>query len=218
MARPAKFSREQLQKAALALVDEHGLAGLSMRSLAAAVGTGAMTLYNHVADRADLDTLLVDAVMSKARWKRGVSYDDWRDEVRVVATAIWRAGRAHPQVVPLILTRRSRSLALAESSEALLRGLARSGRSGAELLVAFRTVTGLIAGLAQVELAGPLSVQAGEEPRQVIDRFRALPAERFPHLIEIASAAAKSNAEREFKRALELVIAGLAGAPTKPKR
>jgi AcrR family transcriptional regulator len=218
MGRPPKFSRDQLQKAALALVDEHGLAGLSMRSLAAAVGTGAMTLYNHVADRAELDALVIDAAMSEARWKRPASYDDWRDEVRAVATAIWRAVRAHPHVVPLILTRRSRSPALAESSEALLHGLARSGRSGAELLVAFRTVSGFIAGLAQVELAGPLSVQAGEKPAEVIDRFRALPADRFPHLIEIANAAVRSNAKREFKLGLELVIAGLSATSTKRKR
>lgn len=218
MGRPAKFSRAQLQKAALALVDERGLDALSMRSLAAAVGTGAMTLYNHVADRAELDALVIDAVMAEARWKRSASYDDWRDEVRAVATTIWRAVRAHPHVVPLILTRRSRSPALAELSEALLRGLARSGRSGAELLIAFRTVSAFIAGMAQVELAGPLSVQAGEEPQEVIDRFRALPADRFPHLIEIATAAMRSTAEREFKRGLEVVIAGLSAASVKGER
>ena len=208
MGRPPKFSRDQLKKAALAIVDEHGLAALSMRSLAAAVGTGAMTLYNHVSDRAELDALVVDAVMSEARWKPA-RYDDWRDEVRAVSSAIWRAIRSHPQAVPLILTRRSRSPALAELSEALLHGLARSGRSKAELLIAFRAITAYLAGMAQVELAGPLSVGAGEQPLEVIERFRALPADRFPHLREIASAAVRSSAEREFKAGLELIIAGL---------
>lgn len=217
MGRPPKFSRDQLKKAALAIVDEQGLAALSMRSLAAAVGTGAMTLYNHVADRAELDALVVEAVMSGARWK-SKKFDDWRDEVRVVATAIWRAGRAHPHAIPLILTRRSRSPALAGLSEALLHGLARSGRSHAELLVAFRAVSAFIAGMAQSELAGPMSVQAGELPREVIDRFRALPPDRFPHLIEIATAARRSSAEREFRAALELIIAGLSGTPATRRR
>ncbi|HEX6535049.1 MAG TPA: TetR/AcrR family transcriptional regulator C-terminal domain-containing protein [Gemmatimonadaceae bacterium] len=217
MGRPPKFSREQLKQAALAIVDEHGLAALSMRSLAAAVGTGAMTLYNHVADRAELDALVVDGVMSEARWKRA-RYDDWRDEVRAVSTAIWRAIRSHPRAIPLILTRRSRSPALAELSEALLRGLARSGRSKADLLIAFRAVSGFLAGLAQAELAGPLSVGAGEQPLEVIERFMALPADRFPHLIEIANAATRSSAEREFKAGLELLIAGLSAPPPKRRR
>ncbi len=210
MGRPAKISREQLQTAALALVDEHGLAGLSMRSLAAALGTGAMTLYNHVADRAELDALVIDAVMSEARWAPE-PHEDWREEVRAVATAIWRSVRAHPHVVPLILTRRSRSRAMADLSEALLRGLARSGRSGERLLIAFRAVSGFIAGLAQAELAGPLSLQAGEQPQEVIDRFRALPADRYPNLIEIANAAATSDAEEEFRCGLDIILSGLSG-------
>src|SRR5512147_1269135 len=40
MAPRAKFTRAQLQEAALALVDEQGLAALSMRTLAGALGTG----------------------------------------------------------------------------------------------------------------------------------------------------------------------------------
>jgi AcrR family transcriptional regulator len=206
--RPARFSREQLQAEALAIVDERGLAALSMRSLADALGTGPMTLYNHVRNRADLDVLLVDAVFAEARWPR-TARADWRDEVEAIAAAGWRAARAHPSVVPLILTRRSRSLPLLELSEALLAALARSGRSGRELLVAFRAVTALTVGFAQAELAGPLSVEAGERAADVIARFRALPAERYPRLREIASAAVTSDPEREFREGLRALLAGL---------
>lgn len=51
MGRPARFTHAQLQAAALRLLDREGLAGLSMRSLAAELGTGAMTLYNYVPQR-----------------------------------------------------------------------------------------------------------------------------------------------------------------------
>lgn len=206
MGRPARFSHQQLQAAALALVDAHGLGGLSMRTLAAELGTGPMTLYNYVADREELDLLVVEAVMAKARWPR-TAHADWRDDVRALATATWRAVRAHPNATPLILTRRSRSPALIELSEALLAALARSGRSRRQLLIAFRAVTALVMGFAQVELAGPLSV---EPAKSVIDRFRALPAERFPHLREIAKAAETSEPAGEFRRGLDLLLAGLA--------
>ena len=215
MGRPAKVKREQLQTAALALLDTHGLAGLSMRSLAAAVGTAPMTLYNHVASRADLEALVVDAVLAEADW-RGASQNDWRSDVRTIATALWRAVRAHPHAIPLIPTRRGRAQALLEPSEALLDALARSGRSGEALLVAFRTVIGFVLGFAQAELGGPLADAAGEPSSETIARFRALPRFRYPRLVEIADAATASDAESEFAAGLELLVGGLAA--TLPRR
>ena len=61
----------------------------------------------------------------------------------------------------------------------------------------------------QAELAGPLSLHAAESADDTIARFRALPPERFPHLIEIASAAIESTAEEEFNAGLDLLLAGL---------
>ncbi len=208
MGRPAKFTHSQLQAAALRLLDRDGLSGLSMRSLAAELGTGAMTIYNYVPQREGLDLLVIEAVVAKARWEQR-PFADWKQEVRTIAFALWRAVRTHPNAIPLILTRRSRSPAVFEVTEALLAALARGGRSGAELLIAFRAVSALVMGLAQAELAGPLSLQAKESAEETIARFQALPAERFPHLIDIAAAALESTAEEEFRASLELLLAGL---------
>lgn len=208
MGRPAKFTHAQLQSAALRLLDQQGLAGLSMRALATELGTGAMTLYNYVPQREGLDLLVIEAVIAQVRWERG-PFADWKDEVRAIASALWRAVRAHPNAIPLILTRRSRAPAMFEVTEALLTALARSSRSGADLLVAFRAVSALVMGLAQAELAGPLSLQAMESAEDTIARFRALPADRFAHLIDIASAALGSTPEQEFQASLDLLLAGL---------
>jgi AcrR family transcriptional regulator len=212
MGRRAKFSREQLKAAALAIVDAHGLAGLSMRTLAAALGTGPMTIYNHVRDRADLDVLVVEAVLAGMRRPRA-RRDDWRGEARDVATAMWRAVRAHPHAIPLILTRRSRSTEALDVAESLLTALARSGRSGQALLVAFRAVTAFTMGFAQVELTSPFAVAAGEAPRTVIGRIRALPAARYPRLIEMAGAALTSKSEREFRAGLDALLASISEPP-----
>ncbi|HEY2772624.1 MAG TPA: TetR/AcrR family transcriptional regulator C-terminal domain-containing protein [Candidatus Binatia bacterium] len=208
MGRPPKISRERLQSAALALVDAHGLEGLTMRALADAVGTAPMTLYNHVEDRADLEALVVDAVLTGVR-RPSRARERWQDEVRDLATAMWRAVRAHPAAIPLILVRRSRSRGTLELSEALLAALARSRRSRQRLLVAFRAVTAMVMGFAQVELAGPLALRAGEPSAEVIERMRALPKQRFAGLVEIATAARRSSPEREFAQGLDILIAGL---------
>jgi AcrR family transcriptional regulator len=217
MGRPAKFDREQLKAAALALVDEQGLASLSMRTLAAALGTGAMTLYNYVETRQDLEILVVEAVMADVRWPKAMPAD-WRDEVRVIAKALWQAVRSHPHAIPLILTRRSRTPAVFDAAEALLRALGRSGRAGHELLVAFRAVFALLIGMAQAELAGPLTLHAGESAEETVARFRALPPDTYPRLIDIATAASASSAEAEFHAALDLLIEGLAAKRTAVKR
>lgn len=201
----AKFMRAQLQEAALGIVDREGLPALSMRSLAGALGTGPMTLYNYVRDRDDLDALVVEAVLAEVRLPR--EKGDWRADVTAIVEATWRTVRRHPNVIPLVLTRRTLHETTLVWAEALLRALARSGRSGADLLVAFRTVSGFVMGFAQAQLADPLT---SDEDRVDIARAKALPTERFPHLIEIAGAAAKLGADREFRAGLDIVMAGLA--------
>ncbi|NYI96932.1 AcrR family transcriptional regulator [Streptomonospora nanhaiensis] len=213
MPAPRRFSRARLQEAALALVDAEGLDALSMRSLAAALGTGAMTLYNYVEGREGLEALLVEAVMAEAVCE-GVPSDDWRADVRALARATWRSVRAHPDVIPLILTRRTFDEPTLLQGEALLDALARGGRTGRDLLVGLRVVTGYVMGFAQAELAGPLSAGRGESVAEITDRVRALPPERFPRLIDAAAAASGSDPGAEFEAGLDVVIAGLDAAPS----
>ena len=46
----ARFTLDEVQAAALEIVDRDGLSALSMRTLGTALGTGPMTLYNYVAE------------------------------------------------------------------------------------------------------------------------------------------------------------------------
>ncbi|WP_327149315.1 TetR/AcrR family transcriptional regulator [Nocardia sp. NBC_01329] len=207
MPAPRKFSREQLQAAALALVDERGLGALTMRNLATELGTGAMTIYNYVDGREGLEELVTAAVMGETRWIENAG--DWPTQVRAVAEGMWQAIRAHPHAIPLILTRRGSDIPTLAPAEALLRALAGSGRSGIELLVAFRAVSGFVTGFAQAELTSPLAARTGEDRGAAAARVAELPADRFPKLIEIAQAAAVSAPEAEFRAGLEIVLAGL---------
>jgi AcrR family transcriptional regulator len=215
MPAPRKFTRERLRTAALDLVDEEGLDALTMRSLAKRLGTGPMTIYNYVDGREGLEELVTEAVMAQVDWTGDASgaSDDWRSRVRAIAEAMWRAVRAHPGTIPLILTRRSLDTGTLRPAEALLDALAGSGRSGTDLLVAFRVVQGFIIGLAQAELPGPLTARGGEErggeAEVVTARVAGLPAERFPHLIEMAHAAERSDPQAEFHAGMEIVIGGL---------
>ncbi|MEU1203754.1 TetR/AcrR family transcriptional regulator C-terminal domain-containing protein [Nocardia sp. NPDC005825] len=188
----------------MALVDEHGLGGLTMRNLATELGTGAMTIYNYVDGREGLEELVAEAVMSQARWTE--TGDDWVAQVAAIAEGMWRAVRAHPHAISLILTRRTVDIATLAPAEALLQALSRSGRSGYDLLVAFRAVSGYVAGIAQAQLTSPLSAASANAD---IARIAALPEPRFPKLIEIAEAASDSDPQDEFRDGLQLILNGL---------
>jgi hypothetical protein len=135
---------------------------------------------------------------------------DWQDEARAVALAVWRAFRAHPQAIPLILTTSSRSAATLRVMEAMMQALARGGRTGRDLLIAFRAVTGIIIGAAQAEVAGPLAAQAGETAETIFDRYSSLPVDSFPLVISVAASAAITDPEDEFTSTLATVLRGLA--------
>jgi AcrR family transcriptional regulator len=68
---PAALSRARLVAAALDLVQEEGIDGLSMRALADRLAVKAASLYWHVRDRGELLELLADAILSRAQQVAG---------------------------------------------------------------------------------------------------------------------------------------------------
>ena len=204
----ARFSVAEVATQALEIVDRDGLGGLSMRTLAAALGTGPMTLYNYVKDRDELEALVAEAVIASVEVP--ASLQDWRHDVRAIATAIWQTVRRHPNVVPLVLTRRTVSASSYAAAEHLVDALARGGLEGVDLLAAFRAVLGLVMGSAQAELAGPLaSPDRNSEQVAVASRIGRLAGGEHPLLAALAVTSQQSNAAADFERALDMLLAGV---------
>lgn len=205
----ARFTIDEIQAAALQIVDRDGLAGLSMRTLAAALGTGAMTLYNYVRDRDQLEELVAEAVIAGVELP-DVPSGDWLDDVRAIATAMWQRVRAHPNAIPLVLTRRTVSPTSYAAAERLVEALSRGNLDDTALLGAFRAVLSLVMGSAQVEIAGPLAGPGREEQqRQVAARIGALASDRHHRLAALAEVSQRSSAPADFRRALDLLLAGI---------
>ncbi|MEU3186287.1 TetR/AcrR family transcriptional regulator C-terminal domain-containing protein [Streptomyces sp. NPDC006923] len=200
----ARFTLAEIQQHALAIVDREGLAGLTMRSLAASLHTGPMTLYNYVKGREALEELVVDAVA--ARVDTPALTDDWAADTRAAAGALWRTVRAHPAAVPLVLTRRTSSATGLAPAEALASALTRSGLADADLLAAFRAVMAFVMGLAQAEVAGPLAPEGAAAAEA--ERIGALTEGTLPALSRLSSVSA-AHAHEEFDRGLALVLAGI---------
>jgi AcrR family transcriptional regulator len=204
----ARFTVEEVRARAIQIVDRDGLAGLSMRSLATALGTGPMTLYNYVKDREELEGLVADSVLADVDLPR--STGDWLADVKSTASAIWRAVRQHPNAAPLVLTRRTVSAAGYLPAERLIESLSRAGLSDLDLLAAFRAVLSLVMGATQVELAGPLPVDRDEANVAGAQRIGDLAEADHPHLATLAVTSQNSTMAADFDRALDMLLGGIA--------
>jgi len=210
----ARFTIDDIASAALGIVDESGLGALSMRTLAAALGTGPMTMYNYVADKEGLEELVVAAVVADVEVPAPT--DDWRHDVHAVATAMWRAVRAHPAAIPLVLTRRMASATGFAIVEALVETLGRAGLSDGDRLSAFHAVLGLVTGAAQSELAGPFTGGAAEAAAAI----GAVAGTKFPHLAALSKVAIQTSVEADFDGGLRMLLDGIAvrAAPKRARR
>ncbi|OBI66280.1 TetR/AcrR family transcriptional regulator [Mycobacterium sp. E796] len=212
----ARFTVGEVREQAMDIVDRDGLSALNMRSLATALGTGPMTLYNYVRDREELESLVAEAVLADV--KVPPPSEDWLADVKCIAIAIWEAMRRHRNAVPLVLTRRTVSNESFAPAEQLVATLVRGGLADRDLLAAFRGVLSLIMGAAQVELAGPAAVG---DPEQVnIDdagRIARLAGDAHPHLAALAFTSQQSSMPADFSRALDMLLAGIQTCADAPR-
>jgi AcrR family transcriptional regulator len=102
---PAGLSRDRVCNEALALVDQEGLAALSMRRLGARLGVEGMSLYRHVRNKDDLLDALHAAVLGDLQPAGEVAEGDWRALLAGLASALRAALLRHPNVVALFATR-----------------------------------------------------------------------------------------------------------------
>ena len=208
----ARFTTEEIAAAALDIVDTQGLSALSMRSLAAALDTGPMTVYNYVADKEGLEELVVAAVVAQVRLPDPT--DDWRHDAYAIADAMWRGIRAHPGAIPLVLTRRTLSATGFAAADALIATLARAGLADRDRLAAFHAVLGFVVGAAQAELAGPLT--RGRDAADAAARIGSVAAGTYPNIEALAKVATKMSVDEDFDRGLRMLLDGIATRRSDP--
>ncbi|MGK5679164.1 TetR/AcrR family transcriptional regulator C-terminal domain-containing protein [Actinoplanes sp. URMC 104] len=95
------LSREQIVRAAIELLDAEGPAGLSMRRLGTKLGSGATSLYWHVANKDELLELAVDEVLGEI-YVPDPGDTSWRMGASICANGMRAALLRHPWVIGLL--------------------------------------------------------------------------------------------------------------------
>src|SRR6202022_656545 len=98
-----QLTRSMILQAALSIVDRDGVDRCAMRRLGVALGRDPVMLYRHVANKAAVLDGVAEIVLAQ------LSVDDtdpdWAAQLRTVARDFRHLALAHPNVVPLLVTR-----------------------------------------------------------------------------------------------------------------
>ena len=196
------LTRSKIAEEALKLLDEVGLDGLSMRKLGAKLGVEAMSLYNHVKNKADLLDAVHEMLMGRLLGSLAATPEaDWRLVARGMTSAFLETMKAHPQAIPLFASRS----AIAPGSLVALDGaigiLMRAGFTPGQSLYAFQTLFALTIGHALFHYG----------PRGSDSYARAEEYAKYPHLAQIGMPAsgADQDPDAEFAFGIQAVIDGL---------
>lgn len=222
-----RITKTMVLTAALRIIDDDGVDGLSMRRLGKALHRDPMALYRHAPSKA----ALLDGVAELVFEQLTVDPDnaDWAAELRTIARDFRHLALAHPRVVPLLVTRPlatplgMRPPGTLRPLEDVLELLTRAGFTGADALHIYRALFGFLYGHVLNELQ-----EIVENHDETDDLLRLglhrLPIREFPILRNLAPELADYDGAAELERGLDILLTGLVstltpapGRPTNPE-
>lgn len=119
------LTANEIVDAALEVIDEDGLAKLSMRRLGARLGVDPMAIYHHIDDKQTLLSLVVAQVL--AEMPRVDTGRPWSTQVRDWSIAYWKIASRHRDVIGAALTDPIIARGAQRATEPLIETIAKSG-------------------------------------------------------------------------------------------
>ena len=205
-------TRAATLRAALQIIDDEGVAGLSMRRLGQALSCDPMSLYRHAPNKDALLDSVAELVLLDLTVD--VTDADWPGQLRKLTHQFRKLALAHPNMVPLLITRPLATplanwpLGALRPLEGVLELLTRAGFSEADALRIYRMVFGSMQGHVLNELQ--TLVVNDEEPEPLLRLgLHRLPLREFPRIRQLAPVLAAYDGEAELDRRMDIMITGL---------
>jgi AcrR family transcriptional regulator len=213
--RRAPLSRERVLRAAVAMADEAGIDAVSMRKLAEELGVVPMALYKHVAGKDQLIDGMVDLVIGE--------FDppdpglDWKSAVRQRVLAARRAVLRHPWARQAIESRTHRTPVVLGYMDSMAGAFLTGGFSADLTHHVMHALGNRIWGFSPELFDEPRDDDAPAPTPEAQEAMAREFAERFPHILAIATAATAGDLSRvgqgcdeqfEFEFALDLLLDG----------
>jgi AcrR family transcriptional regulator len=209
--RPAKapLSRDVIVSTALHILERDGPSGLSLRRIAAALDTGAASLYVYVANLEELHALMLDRALAAVPSKKPGSLP-WRERLKAILLAYFRAlyeRRGLAQLALSTIAAGPNSLRIWD----LLLGLLKEGGAddieaawGLDLLTLYVTA---IAAEQSIRREGDRGL------RGVKSALATVSVDQFPFVFALKEALLSGGGDTRAHWALDVIIDGIAGGP-----
>ena len=195
---------------AVELLDDRGVAGLTMRRLADRLGSGVMSLYWHVDNKADVCDLALDAVLEYRGPPQTGESRDWRGDV-VHMLEDWRASMLRHPWSASLLPGRALGPNILGRLELLGESLSRAGVGDAEMNVAIWSLWNYVMGATITRTSFDLSDDDRAAGQQRLSRF----SERYP-TIERSRLLLDDDWGGAFTKGLDFLLDGLAPGRARP--
>jgi AcrR family transcriptional regulator len=192
---------ERMVQAAIDLIDAEGLDALTVRRLAADLGTGSASLYRHVASRDELLVLVVDDVLGEiTRPARGLPP---RERIEATFARLRALLLRHPNLVPALPTAPLQGPNARRGIEHNLALFLEAGFAPHDALAAYLVLLDYVLGCVMFDSA-QLRRHGGDS-----NFNRDLPAADYPATNKVRDAVATVTSEATFAHGLRSFIDGL---------
>jgi TetR/AcrR family tetracycline transcriptional repressor len=210
-----RLTKSAVVEQALTLADDEGPEALTIRRLAEALGVTPMAIYWHFKNKEQLVTAVANHVMSEVAPDRDPGAP-WQEQLRSMVEALVRVVRAHPSGPALLAAADKASVeTFSRATDAALGLLQEAGFTLGE---GFQVASYLLhhtVGLVERE-PGRIPGMSEEESVECLRQHRlaleALPADRYPRLVEYAATLEDHpDLEAYYAFGVDLMMAGVQG-------
>ncbi|WP_405057744.1 TetR/AcrR family transcriptional regulator [Kribbella sp. NBC_01505] len=215
--RPVKepLTRERIVDAAMRVLIEHGYDAVSMRKIAQELGTGPASLYAHVANKGELDQLLVDRASAQMHLPATPDPAQWQEQLKDWMREMLRVLRANPGVARAAIGQVPLGEQAMSSTEKLL-AILKAGNLpdqaaawAADLVPLYVTAISFEETVQNASAWTPADVERFVV--QMRTYFEGLSADRFPMTVALAAAlTAGASGDERFEFGITVIAGGLA--------
>ncbi len=213
------LSREVIVAEAMAMIDESGPQGLSMRRLGQRLGVQAMSLYSYVSGREDLLEAVVAHLLADVT--QGLDEDlvqTWQGYLQALAHQVRGIAVDHPKAFPLVATRHPATpwlrppLRSVHIVEHLLANLSANGFDDVKLVETYRSFSSFLLGQLLLESAtrgastGPAEEPLNEGDAQVANQDGGVDLADAPIVNRLRPKLSEDHSTKEFEIGLETLL------------
>lgn len=222
--RPARepITRERIVDAAMELLIEHGYDAVSMRKVAQALNTGPASLYAHVANKKELDQLLVDRAAAGLEIPEP-DPERWQEQLKDAMRSTLKMMREYPGVARAAIGQVPLGESAMLSTERIL-AILKAGNVPDQAAAWAVDLIPLYVTAVAFEETVQRSWEWTEEDVEgfladLRKYFATLPTDRFPLTVALAGElTAGTGADDRFEFGLQVIVAGIASFVPTPDR